>query len=119
MLFFLNPRIFHQLLHYFPVHQRLASEKVYFEIRPVSGILYQKIQGPLTCLKTHESPLSVILSLAGKTVGTVQVACMSHMKAQSLDNIFAALFECSRSLCKSIRRIQFSFGLEKFYIIYT
>ena len=61
----------HQLLHHLPVHKGLSAEEIHFQISPVSGMLDQKIDGPLPHLKGHKGPVSVILALACKAVAAV------------------------------------------------
>ena len=89
------PGIGHQILHHLEVHQRFSAEEVHLQVFPGAGIFHQEIQRPLANLKGHHCPLPVVFALAGKTVRTVQIAGMGHMKAQGLHHPGGFLFQLS------------------------
>ena len=80
--------VLYELLYYFPVHQGLAAEEVDIEILVVARILDKEIDRTLTCLIAHYSAVTVELTLSREAVGAVEVACMSDMKADSLEGEF-------------------------------
>ena len=94
----------HQLLDHLEVHQRLAAEEVHLQVPARAGVLHQKVQRPLAHLKAHDGPLAVVLALAGKAVGAVEVAGVGHMQAQRLDDAGALFLELARHGGKGVRR---------------
>ena len=73
-----------QALAHIPVHQRLAAEKVHFQIAAGTGIFNQKIQRAFSGFKAHKCCLAVEFALCGKAILAVQVAGVRHVQAQCL-----------------------------------
>ena len=104
---FLFSSVSHQLLHHFPVHQRLAAKKVHFQIVPAAGIRNQKIQRLLTHFIAHDAAITMVLAFLGKTVLTSQITIMSHMKAKCLHHRLT-LLKIPGNIGKQILRKEFS-----------
>ena len=104
--------ISHQLLHHVKIHQRFAAEEVHFQVAAGAGMGHKEIQGLFSHLVGHNSPVPVILALAGKAVGAVQVAGMRDVKAQGLDHAGGLLLQFSGHGLKHVRREQGSLFLQ-------
>ena len=104
--------ISHQLLHHVKVHQRFAAEEVNLQVAPGAGMGHQEVQSLLSDLVGHNGTVAVILALAGKTVGAVQVAGMRDVKAQGFDHAGGLLLQLSRHRLKHVRREQGSLFLQ-------
>ena len=86
-LFLLDaPRVSDQVLDDLEVHQRLTAKEVNLQIVAVAGIFNQKIQSALADLKGHDRAVTVVLALAGKAVGAIEVAGVGDVEAQRLDD---------------------------------
>ena len=48
----------------------------------------EKVDRLLARLKRHERPLSFVLALSGKTIRAIEIACVSDIETERLDNIF-------------------------------
>jgi len=49
--------------------------------------LHEEVDRLLPRLKRHKRLLSFVLALSGKTVGAVEITCMSDIEAERLDDI--------------------------------
>ena len=76
----LLPGVGHHILDHLPVHQRFAAEEVHLQIPAGTGMGNEEINGLLTHFQGHESPVALVLALAGKAVVTGQVAGVGHME---------------------------------------
>jgi len=65
-LLFLTARIFDDLLHNAPSHQRLTAEEVDVQVTVESGILKQEIDCLLADFEFHDRPVAVVLALASR-----------------------------------------------------
>ena len=82
-----------QIFHHLPVHEGLASEEVDFKISSGSGVLNKEIQSALAGFEAHEGSLTGILSLTCEAVFTVEIAAVSHVKAESLYDSLGSFLE--------------------------
>ena len=98
MEFLLLSSVCHQVFDNLPVHQRLSSEEIHFQVLSGSGIGDQEIKSFLTHFKRHQCSSSMIFSLFGKTVSTGQITIMGNVQAQSL-------YYCLSILCKFINNV--------------
>ena len=78
--------IFYQIFDNLPVHQRLSTEEIYFQITSASGVFDQKIQCFLSNLITHQFSVTMIFAFFCKAIATGKVAVMCNMKAKCLYN---------------------------------
>ena len=83
--------IFHKILYNLPVHKRLATKEIHFQILSGTGIGDQEIQCLLSNFKGHQRTSSMILSFFRKTVSACQITVMGNMKAESLYNSLTVL----------------------------
>ena len=65
----------------------------------------EEVQGLFAHLEGHEGPVPVVLPLAGKAVGAVEVAGVGHMEAEGLDH-GAAVFEVKGHGLEGIRGVE-------------
>ena len=91
MGFLLGTAVFHQPLHYVPVHERLSAKEVHLQMLPVAGIGNEEIQGLLSHLIAHEGAAAMVLAFLCKAVTAGQVAVMGNVQAQCLDHGFPLL----------------------------
>ena len=82
-----------KLLDDFKVHQRLAAEEVDLKIVPCAGVGDEKVKRLLADLIAHDRALTMVLALACKAVGAVEIAGVRNMQAQRLDDALTALFQ--------------------------
>ena len=97
VLLLLAAPIGHQLLDHIKIHQRLAAEKVHFQIHAASGILNEEIQRLLSHFKTHQSTAAHIFAFVGKAVFASQIAVVRDMQAQRLHHC-VPLLEINHSI---------------------
>ena len=109
-LLFLTARIFDDLLHNAPSHQRLTAEEVDVQVTVESGILKQEIDCLLADFEFHDRPVAVVLALARETVIAGQVTRVRHVQAQSLHEGLAVL-QVDGKVLVHVFREQFSVGL--------
>ena len=98
MYLFLLSSVSYQVFDNLPVHQRLSSEEIHFQVLSGSGIGDQEIKSFLSYFKGHQCSSSVILSFFGKTVSTGQITIMGNVQAQ-------CLYYCLSILCKFINNV--------------
>ena len=109
---FTEARIGNELFDSVIVHQRFAAEKVHFKIMPGAGMLNEKVQCSFADFRAHDRALAVVLALAGKAVGTVEVAGVRNMQAQGFNDVAAAFLEGSGGRRISIRGEELSAVLQ-------
>ena len=112
----LGAGIGNQLLYHLPVHQRLSAEEVHLQIGAAAGVFNEEVQGPLANFKAHQGPFPVILALAGKAVGTVEVAGVGHMEAQSLHHVPGTLLEVAGHGGKIVGSVELARFLQSSHI---
>lgn len=80
MYLFLLTSVCHQVFDNLPVHQRLSSKEVYFQISSVSRVCDQEIQRFLSNFIGHQRSSSMIFSFFCKTIfaGKITVMCDVH-----------------------------------------
>ena len=98
-----------KLLNNFKVHKWLATKEVHFQIGATVGVFHKKIQRAFAYFKTHKRPFAVVLALACKTVGTVEVACVRNVQTKRLYNAGGFLFEVARHWLEGIGCKQLAF----------
>ena len=103
----------HQLLHHVKIHQRFPAEEVHLQVMPGAGMSHQEVQGLFAHFKGHHGTFPVILSLAGKAVGAVQVAGVRHMQAQRLHHTGGLLLQLPGQRLKHVRGKQGSLLLQR------
>ena len=114
LLFFLldRARISDEFLADLKIHEGFAAKEVDLQIPAQARIFHEEIQGTFSCLKGHQSVLTLEIPLCGKAVTAVEVAGMRHQKAQGFDD-GTAFFEVKCLVFKSLsgkklsRRAQF------------
>ena len=82
-----------QVLHHIPVHEGFAAKEVHLQVHPGAGVGHQEVQSLLAHLKGHESPVALVVALAGEAVVAVQVAGVGHVETHGLQNGLGGL-EC-------------------------
>ena len=85
----------HQILDNLPVHQRLSSEEIDFQILSGTRIRNQKIKCFLSYFKRHQRSSSMIFAFLGKAVSTGQITVVGNVQAQRFDyclSIFSKFF---------------------------
>ena len=102
VLFFHRARVGDQLLDDVKIHQRLAAEEVDLQIAARARIGDEEVQGLLAHLKAHHGSVAVVLSLAGKAVGAVEVAGVRHVQAEGLDHARALFLQLARHALKGV-----------------
>ena len=80
------------------VHQRLAAEEVHLQVPATPGMFDEKVQRAPADLKGHQRAVAVVLSLAGKAVGAVEVAGVGDMQAERLDHARRCAFSGSPAM---------------------
>ena len=85
MQLFLLSSIFYQIFDNLPVHQRLTTKEIHFQIAAASGVCDQEIQCFLSNLITHQLSVPMIFAFFCKAVATGKVAVMCNVQAQSFD----------------------------------
>ena len=78
--------VFYQIFDNLPVHQRLATEEIYFQIATASGVFDQEIQCFLSDLITHQFSVTMIFAFFCKAVATGKVAVVCNVQAKCLYN---------------------------------
>ena len=95
--------VLHQALNHVPVHQRLSAEEVHLQVAAGAGVVHQEVQGLLAHLKAHQSPVAVVLALAGEAVLAVEIAGVGHVEAQCFHHVAGALFKGPRHAGEGVR----------------
>ena len=86
MLLFDLAGVGNQLLDHIKVHQGLAAKEVYLQVVTGSRSGNQKIQCLLTHLKAHDGAVAVVIALACKAIGAVEVTGVGDVQAKCLDD---------------------------------
>ena len=76
-----------QLLDHVNIHHRLTAEEVHLKVAARAGGFDQEIQCATADLKGHQRALALILALACKAVGAVEIAGVCHVQAERLDDL--------------------------------
>ena len=97
-----------QVFDNLPVHQRLATEEIHFQIVSASGIGNQEIQCLLTYLVAHKSTTSMILAFFCKAVTTGQITIMGNVQTQCLNYRLLCLHNIVDIIFINILCIEFS-----------
>ena len=84
MELFLLSSVFYQTFYHVPIHQRLPSEEIHFQVCAVSGISNQKIKSLLSHFIGHQGSSAMVFSLFCKTVPAGQITVVGDMKTEGL-----------------------------------
>ena len=98
-----------QILYYLPVHKRLSTEEIHFQISSVTGVRNEEIQCFLSYLIAHEGTASMVLALLCKAVATGQVAVMGNVQTQRLHDRLLGSYNIVNIVFINILCIQLSF----------
>ena len=82
----------HQIFDHLPVHQRLTTKEIHFQIASASRIGNQKIQSLFSHFITHERSSSMIFSFFRKAVFACQITIMGDMKTKCFHNRLSLLY---------------------------
>ena len=86
MLLFLVMDIVYSLLYDMPVHQRFAAEEIKFAVFSRTAVGNQEIDSSSGYIKAHQHAPLAVSTLAGKAVLAAEVAVMSDIDAESLND---------------------------------
>ena len=88
--FFLFPDVFNGLFDDVEVHQRFTAKEVDFAVLAFAFCTFDKqVDSPFGYVEAHEFPLvRIVVALGGKAILTAQVAIVSDIQAQRLDDRF-------------------------------
>ena len=101
-----------QLLHDFPVHERLPAEKVDLKVPSQTGILHKEIKRLLPRLQRHESPSPVVFSFLRKAVSAGEITVVGDMQTERFDDrrpLRKLLYGRSVGLRREKRTLAFQF----------
>ena len=101
--------ISNQIFYYLPVHQRLTTEEIHFQISSVAGIGNQKIQRFLPYFVAHKGTAAMIFAFFCKAVATGQVTVMGNVQTQCFDNRLLGSHNIVNVIFVNIFCIQLSF----------
>ena len=109
----------HQLLDDVPVHEGLAAEEIHFQVVARAGVGDQIVQRLFAHLKGHESPFPVEFALAGKAIGTAEIAGMGHMETEGFDHVPGPLLKRVRQGLKGVLGEEFALTLQRGDVVET
>ena len=86
MLLFLLLHIVHRLLHHVPIHEWLAAKEIELAVFTRAAVSDEEIHRSSSHVEAHEHTPLAIAALAGEAILATQIAIVSDIDAQRLDD---------------------------------